>query len=97
MYNDVAVSNPACDMEAVFVEPFVIVTAFDVSEGHVIFPVCVIDAVWVAPLYTDIPLAPFAVIEAPIIFPELSIVDLALATERDAAVTPKRAANTLTT
>ena len=70
MYNDVAVSNPACDMEAVFVEPFVIVTAFDVSEGHVIFPVCVIDAVLVDPLYTDIPLAPFAVTEAPPIFPE---------------------------
>ena len=76
MDNDVAVSNPACDMEAVFVEPFVIVTAFDVSEEHVIFPVCVIAAVLDAPLYTDIPLAPFAVIEAPIILPESSIVDL---------------------
>ena len=69
MYNDVAVSNPVCDMEV----PFVIVTAFVVSEGDVIFPACVIDAVLVAPLYIDIPLAPFAVMEAPAIFPELSI------------------------
>ena len=63
-------------MEAVVVPRFVIVTAFVVSEGDVMFPACVIDAVLVVPLYTDIPLAPFAVIEALIIFHELSIGDL---------------------
>ena len=45
MYNNVAVSNPVCDMEAVVVPLFVIVTAFVVSEGDVIFHACVIDAV----------------------------------------------------
>ena len=36
------------------------------------------DAVLVDPLYTDIPLLPFATREVPIIFPELSIVALVL-------------------
>ena len=40
---------------------------------HVRPPLCVINAALVDPLYTDIPLAPFATRDVPIIFPELSI------------------------
>ena len=45
---------------------------------HVRAPLCVIEAFLVDPLYTDMPLLPFVTREAPIIFPELSIVSLVL-------------------
>ena len=52
---------------------------------HVRPPLCVVNAVLVDPLYSGIPLAPFATREVPIIFPELSIVALVLTNWSEAA------------
>ena len=67
---------PACVVAALTPVPVPTDISIPVVDKlvHVRPPVCAIDAVLADPLYTDIPLLPFATREVPTIFPELSIV-----------------------